>query len=248
MNFLSKKRTSKYVNVIEWLCTLGVLIAMFSLAENYWSLITLGVILMLPTCYILFVGKSIDKEYEKLLENIKTINRIESWGFELEEKELIQQISWTEIERVELDSDNTLTFYRRDEKPISMHPDEYVDWYELLLLLDQYIDVPENINAYKKQLLAETEDCPVCGMKAMWEDTCLCCWTDKFDEEDLGDIYESEEDYVKEEQLDLFSTDEKGEEIRLVYDEQTSFERSRFWKPSVTVEEVKEYSRELYWD
>ena len=247
MNFLSEKLSSKYLKQIELLCGLGLLIAMFSLAENKWPLLTIGVILLIPTLYLLYLERSVDKEYEKLLAEAKTINKIESWGFELEEKDLIQQISWSEIERVELDTDNTLTFYRREESPISMHPDEYVDWYELLLLLDQYIDVPENISAYKKQLLAETEDCPVCGMKAMWEDTCLCCWADKFDE-DLGDIYDSETAYIKEEQLDLFSTDEKGEEIRLVYEEKTSFERSRFWKPSVTVEEVKEYSRELYWD
>lgn len=247
MKILSEKFTSKYFGLLEWSALLVVPIVVYSSSENIWFLAVLLGILLLPAFYMYYINKSADAQYEKWLEDAKTINKIENWGFELEEKDLIQQISWSEIERVELDSDNTLTFYRREETPISMHPDEYVDWYELLLLLDQYIDVPENISAYKKQLLAETEDCPVCGMKAMWEDTCLCCWADKFDE-DLGNIYDSEEEYIKKEQLDLFSTDEKGEEIRLVYEEKTSFERNRFWKPSVTIEEVKEYSKELYWN
>ena len=83
--------------------------------------------------------------------------------------------------------------------------------------------------------------CKICGAIAVVEDICRNCesevWTNKLDEDEL--------EYLKEAQLDYFSTWQKEDEIDL---EIHHFNKDLNWKLLVAKEEILRYSKEYNWD
>ena len=242
-----QKSTKDFYDVIVVFATLIVIFGLYELVGGDWLLWIVGFFLVGFTGYNYYLGWSTSKLLSEL--SLQQILTIESWGFEIEEPDLNQQISWSEIERVDLtlEPKKVMTFLRKSQEPLLIKEDENVDWYKLLMRLDEFIPVSQEIKIFKEGVLRDSEVCKVCGYKSLVNEECLSCFHEVYNE-DLGDVYESEAAYIKEEQLELFSTNDPGEMIRLSFDEETGFEKDTYWKPIVTIEEVKQYSKENYWD
>ncbi len=89
--------------------------------------------------------------------------------------------------------------------------------------------------------------CKVCGFIALNETECLSCgcttWTTE-----LETNYANYEEYVKENQLDVFATMEKDEKFNEFKIPNNNFEFDTKWKPTVTKKDVLEYSEKEYWE
>jgi hypothetical protein len=89
--------------------------------------------------------------------------------------------------------------------------------------------------------------CKVCGFIALKETECLSCgcttWTTELEKN-----YANYEEYVKENQLDIFATMEKDERFNEFKIPNKNFDFDAKWKPIVTKNEVLEYSEKEYWE
>jgi hypothetical protein len=102
------------------------------------------------------------------------------------------------------------------------------------------------IQAYSKRLAYDT--CDVCGFVSVDKETheCQMCVSKKWDDE-LMTGYADKEQYVKEEQLFWFATENSVEKVNFYLPEgernDDKFPKDKNWKPWVTEKEVIEYSK-----
>ncbi len=100
---------------------------------------------------------------------------------------------------------------------------------------------------YFKRSFKKLKDCPVCGMVSLHKDECLSCncesWNTKLKKE-----YATYDEYIKENQMDIFSTLDKEEVFKDFERNENAFDISKNWKPLVSKEEVLEYSEREFWN
>ena len=103
------------------------------------------------------------------------------------------------------------------------------------------------LQSYSKKL--KYDSCDVCGFVSVDRETheCQMCVSKKWDDE-LMTGYADKEQYVKEEQLLWFATENSVEKVNFYLPEgernDDKFPKDENWKPLVTEKEVIEYSRE----
>lgn len=111
-------------------------------------------------------------------------------------------------------------------------------------------DFPRNFKSldytYIDSLFSDLQTCRMCGMKAYNGEECYYCGTVKWSEE-LGNDYGTDENYIRELQLDFFATMDESEQFDDFKLKDNFFKQDPNWKPLVTKEEVLEYSRKEYW-
>ncbi len=73
----------------------------------------------------------------------------------------------------------------------------------------------------------------------MHNEACLSCGTDSYSKEEM-ESFLSEEAYIKQEQLLLFSLREDSESLMFYEDERDGFLKDISWKPIVTEEELRQ--------
>jgi hypothetical protein len=102
------------------------------------------------------------------------------------------------------------------------------------------------IQSYSKRLTHDT--CDICGFVSVDRETyeCQMCVSKKWDEK-LMTGYMDKEQYVKEEQLFWFATENRNEKVNFYLPEgernNDKFPKNESWKPLVTEKEVIDYSR-----
>ena len=91
------------------------------------------------------------------------------------------------------------------------------------------------------------EGCRTCGLKAVKDGECKECYSHDPSQE-LDEEYPNYEAYLREQQMERFSTFEKDEEFGDFKPESDFFEVDPDWKPIVTKEEVLDFSKKEYWE
>ena len=101
--------------------------------------------------------------------------------------------------------------------------------------------------SYINSFFSNLKTCKVCGAIAVNESECLSCgcmtWNSELEKE-----YASYDEYVKENQLDIFSTMDQNEKFSDFKINDINFEFDPDWSPLVTKKEVLEYSKMEYWE
>lgn len=151
-------------------------------------------------------------------------------------------IYWREIADIAFDGYETSLIISLKDKEQLVFPADYDGWYALIrqVPLSTYANFDEKI---VEKIYGKLESCKICGAIAVTHGTCQNCYNDRYRsiwaEEGIREI-----DYIKEEQLSYFATDEEGEAIDFSLE---FFDRAIDWELLVPEEEILEYSAEFFW-
>ena len=92
---------------------------------------------------------------------------------------------------------------------------------------------------FRRNLFENLKTCPFCGLVSYYNGRCLDCicslwfWT-----EDQKEDYPTVEDYIKEEQLELFAIRNRNEKFNEFKTKSLAFEQDKNWKPLVSKQQV----------
>jgi len=100
---------------------------------------------------------------------------------------------------------------------------------------------------YRDSFFVNLKPCIVCGTIALQDDECLLCGCVSWSA-DLEKNYSSYEEYIIENQLDIFATIDENEKFNNFKINDKNFDSDPNWKPKVTKEEVLAFSKKEYWD
>jgi hypothetical protein len=152
-------------------------------------------------------------------------------------------IYWRKIKDITFDATATnLTILFKNKEEL-IFPKIYDGWYAFIKQVP-IATYPSFDTKIVNELYKQLEACKICSAIAVADDMCYNCYNDvwgKIREEEEGI---SEVDYIKEEQLSYFATDEEGEAIDFSLG---AFDRLADWKLLVSEEAILEYSSELFW-
>lgn len=176
------------------------------------------------------------------------ITKLDGSGFTIGnilDEQASRRILWDQVTSVKFSSSyNYIEIYFKTGNVISIRK-EVENWYELARQIPREFEEFEF--EYLSNLTKTAELCDCCGHVAFLEDECRHCGYYAWDPE-IWEQYPDEQSYLKAEQLQYFSTYEKGDPVEFYPEEQHPFFRlKRSWKPSVTEAEVLEYSKEHNW-
>ena len=102
--------------------------------------------------------------------------------------------------------------------------------------------------SFVENLFKNLKTCPFCGLIAFYNGECLSCFCDLHLYEVLKEDYSGIEDYIQDEQLEIFATYDKNEKFNDFKIKDLLFEQDENWKPLVTKQQVLQYSKENCWD
>ncbi len=198
---------------------------------------------MIIYCYLYFASKlPVSRNYF-----FGEITRLNREGFRVGNilDDAPRKITWDKVTNVKFDSDHTyLEIYFERGNVISIRKD-----------VDGFYNLLERIPArftefdfeHFKRIIRRASTCDCCGHIAYVDGTCLHCYYSSWDKEVYPE-YLNAKTYLKEMQLEYFSTLEKDDPV-IFYpverDELYKFD-SR-WRPIVTEDEVLQYSKENEW-
>lgn len=153
-------------------------------------------------------------------------------------------IFWKDVEKIYFTNDkDSLTVKLKDKKQFSLSKYNLV-FYKFLKLSPNLSPFDKN---YADTIFKNVKDCDICGMVSVHQGICLNCLELSW-EENVGDEpEETKEEYIKKLQLDYFALGTMDEDNKVnFFPESDPFERSAYWKPSVTEAEVLEYYKKEY--
>jgi len=246
MKFIKVPYTKKAQKFILKLCTvtpcIGVVLIYNGIDEVNSSLFLIGITLSIPPLLFLWLVYRfkifIQTSDTFLFESIEDLN---DKGFTIQQDINRKRIQWCNVKSIEL-VDSSILLIKLFSNEILSIKNNYVGWYVLLKSIPQSKlesnDIPEYIN----DTFSKLRTCRICGMQALLDDQCLHCRSRVYNK-DLKLIFDVEDVYIKEAQLEWFSIFEIGEVIELECNDAHGFIKSETWIPMVTYEEVLEYSR-----
>lgn len=241
----NKKIQSIFDTIILVIGYGGLTLIILSILELDWVLFLIGILVTFPASW--FLWKTMTMQiliWTKDFIEIRGIIKIDGRGFSIRFNDNVTRLTFKEIHYFKLDTNNNLVIKPQRGNSITIEK-EYFNWYALLKklpsskLLDNQI--PEFLNKTYKNLTT----CKICGKIALSENECLSCRSDSFSKKSKAD-YLTELEYIKEEQLELFCTDDEFEKVNLFLNEDDGFELDKTWKPIVTEQEVTEFSKKNY--
>lgn len=237
------------------LALVGFCMMLFSAVELDWLRFFWGAVFAVPTSVFLWKTMTfqiviVTNEFN----NIKFITDVNQLGFVIkymtigniamkEKKEMVVQ--WLDVVDIDLEDENRLVIRLISKEPITI---DYtcIGWYSLIKQIPKSKFKTPSLEQVINQLFADLNFCKICGHKAVNAKKCLSCSNCCFNEE-VQMVFEQENDYIKAEQLEWFSTNGEDEFVNFYESETNVFERNNKWKPMVTKEEVIEYSRVNNW-
>lgn len=151
-----------------------------------------------------------------------------------------QSFAWQDVTSAQLNEDKTalhLTFQNIEDLTFT---DDIDNWYWLLKYMPERFDDVD----YIKAMFESFEPCDICGNVAVLSDMCQACYEDVWKK---TVAYPSKKGYIKERQLELFSTDSPLEKVVWEVPEGIAFDKNPDWKLLVTEEEVRVFSQENFW-
>lgn len=227
----------------------GMLILLAGVVRWNWIICLVGAgMTALPGCYFWKILTGQWLIWTKDLVDIKLIDKVNDQGFTLHDNDKVNTYKWREIKGVSLEKEKTLVirFYNRDH--LLRIERKFLRWHGLLKKIPPGKMVDTSISTYLDQLFAGLSTCKICGKIALYEEKCLSCGNPIYGQEQQAEFL-SEEAYIKEEQLDLFATDEPSEKVAFFPDDDDDgFEWDPEWRPVVTEREVIRFSKKYYRD
>lgn len=175
---------------------------------------------------------------------IKVINEINDQGFQLSENKKKTIFHWADIQSVSLEDEKCILIKFINKKELRID-NTYYPWYLLLQKIPSSKLESLQISHFLEKTFSNLKTCKVCGSIALKNETCLSCGSETFNQSHKEE-FENEIAYNRSEQLELFSTIGKNENVDFYEDENDGFRRDITWKPIVTEKEVLKYS-EPYW-
>ncbi len=245
----SQKRIDQ---LLVGLVFIGIMMVLFSLSEENWNRIAIGVLLVASSALLLHsrIKNRVETFADKLMGQMEFIEDISSTGFKV--KKLKDQSTslhqWRDISEVILKDESDLIFKFHDNKE-KIFKNSTGGYYRLLKNIPEEKLIDSRIKNYQRTTFENLTTCVTCGFIAYKATKCLACSTDSFETAQFVEA-ENESDYLREEQLEYFSTMDKAEPIEFYpkKEEDEIFEFDKNWKPIVTEEEVLAFSKEAYWD
>lgn len=114
------------------------------------------------------------------------------------------------------------------------------NWYWLLKHVPDHLEAATQIRHIFEHLTA----CDVCGYIAVSKDECLVCYEEPWEPNEL---HSHKEDFIKQEQLEVFSTARPSDKINYALEDSLAFDKNPDWKLLVTEEEILAFSKAKYW-
>jgi hypothetical protein len=167
-------------------------------------------------------------------------------GYEAFKQNKPQKFLWKEIDYLKLDDRNHLLIKPFEGKQIELR-EKCGGWFKLLTQIPKSKQKDPQVSDYLAEIFSKLETCKGCGRIAFKNNECLNCGIEAFDDE-LKQEFETEIEYIRDEQLEYFGTDDGTEKVEFYLEENEVFQLDKNWKPIVTEEEVIAYSQENYWD
>ncbi|PWJ43194.1 hypothetical protein [Sediminitomix flava] len=225
----------------------GLLIMIFAITNKNWIDFLIGSLVGIPPAIILWKIMTLQLLIlTKDLLNHQQISNINDHGFSLMNNEKENRIYWSDILDIELEKENLVCIRFLNRKKVEIN-NEYSGWYLFLKKIPSSKLKSSKIPDFLEWTYSNLESCQVCGSISMNDQKCLSCHTERFNH-DLEDEFETEAEYLRYQQLELFCTYEESEEVDFHEIDNDGFEKDTNWRPLVSEKEVIEYSREHYWD
>lgn len=211
--------------------------------EDVFTGLKAGFIISLLTGLFLLIMKFVIGISGLTYKKRQRVESVDKKGFKIITDSRQKQYLWRDIQWIKFDKEKFKLIFKEksrieiDLKTINLH----------LLLKNIPSGYTDFDYTYIKDFYSKLTTCTVCGTIAFNESECLSCgcttWTTE-----LEKAYANYEEYVKENQLDIFATMEKNEKFNdfKVSDKNFAFDSS--WRPIVTKKEVLEYSEKEYWE
>jgi hypothetical protein len=209
---------------LEWMLSLGFFVVFALLCVFAWKRISLQ----------LFIWP---KDY--LLATSKAISEINLDGFNVSHKKSRERLLWRDIVNMWLDKNENLLVQLNDTPTLVLNQN-YEGWYILLKNIPALKMRDASITDYLDELYSNVSSCKICGYVSVKDGECLCCYEILSDEGN----YESENAYIREKQLVLFSPLGTNEVSFILDDEDNGFRFDDKWKPLVSKDEVLAFSKE----
>ncbi|MFK7950185.1 MAG: hypothetical protein AB8G11_21525 [Saprospiraceae bacterium] len=229
--------------------TIAFISIIVTLLHGTWSEFFICLIIYLPVGiydWLFLTDKILFLPKHKI--EIQFITKIDKYGFTIYcyGDNIETRYEWQFIEYCKLNDANNLIIKPIKKQENIIKIDSERD-FELLSCIPKSKLLDNQIPDFIHQVCSNVTNCKVCGTIAVWSNKCLSCASDVYNAE-THDEFENEIDHLKEEQLELFSADDKVEKVDFFNEEETFFERDKNWKPLVTEAEVIAYSKEWNWD
>jgi len=221
---------------------------------------TVFLVFLLLICEFTKIGMKLYDNYtltkilndKNQIEEVKDVNNL---GFTINYKEDLIFYNWQNVTSIKLKSHFAekrtiktigLSFRFSDSKKKLNINNHFTNFYYLLRNIPNGYDLMDY--NFVESLFKNLKTCSFCGLVSYYNGRCLNCicsldfWTEEQKED-----YPTIEDYIKEEQLELFATYSRSEifnEFKMI---SLSFEQDKNWKPLVSKQQVLQYSKENCW-
>lgn len=132
--------------------------------------------------------------------------------------------NWKDIKNVQFSENNNEVIIEKTDNQIILK-NNYMGWYELIQNVPtEFADFDFD---YAKIFMDSLSPCGVCGIVAVSKNECIVCKTTEWNNK----MSESETEYLKRKQLDLFSVLIKdGREIKNQAEPECGFKATKNWK------------------
>lgn len=213
--------------------------------EIDWVLFIPGILFMILGFLMVFQGYVfIPKELIKV-DEYSSFENVTDQGFVLEQKGNDRSYDWSHLRSVKIKSleDEVLTLVFSDYTQTDVSV--LTGFYSFLKRVPSHKFMQQSDLNQRDHLFSNLSTCEVCGFIAVFEQECLNCRTSLYDPDD--EDYSSKEEYIREEQLWWFSTDEPDEQVDF-FPEEDEFARDQDWSPVISKQEILAYSKKHNWD
>lgn len=224
-------------------------IVIFILLRTFFEIKVIKLIVIFGV--ILFLGIVLEIGLNLLFFRIKNrykllmIDNITIFDFEIMVNKKIKSYQWNNFTSVKFDSTFEKVILKKQTIGKLVISKDYHNWYCFIKNVASQFN--EFDRKYVRDFFAGLQTCQICGDIAVLESQCCSCGTDVWNEK-LIEEFETKDNYIKKEQLELFATMDKDEDLADFYEKSDCFSFDETWKPVVNQDEVLRYSKETYWD
>ncbi|MDP3462298.1 MAG: hypothetical protein Q8S18_05885 [Bacteroidales bacterium] len=242
---MTESKAFKWIGLLNLIILICIMI--FRLRDN---LLILSLLVVIPNLFAILVINHIEKKHKNLInipdsiKNLLQIDSITKTGFDIYKSNKKQTIKWNDVISVYLDKNKTKLIITLKNKKIQI-PKNSINWYKLIRSIPvKYTDFDFD---YIDKLFNSLTTCEICGAIANRDNECLLCGSESFDYKKHSE-FKTKNDYIKENQLELFAILDGDDKFEGFYEATDGFEIDRNWRPLITETELLEYIKNEYWN
>lgn len=250
---ISTKSQKLVDRIIATVGIAGFLFMLILFSNPNWKLSLMGALVAAISFLVLRkrIATRVATFSDKLIGDLGLISNINEMGFKFSTHKNGNQdkyYQWKYIRKISLKNDHDLNIEFENEAAITLKK-EFIGYNELLKKIPTEKLSNPAIKAYQKSRFENLKTCKICGFIALKNKECMFCRVDDYSKAKEESNF-SEADYLKEEQLEHFSTMGPDEKVNFFpeNDPEDLFEMDENWKPIVSEKEVLDFSKKEYWD